>query len=361
MDRRTVRGIVIGSAAIAALLGAGFATYLFGGAGKPPPELVPQVDLSQPPALDLEPTVVLRLPWGTGDGDVWADPEGSGSTVGRLAVTPDGRILLADHPGWHVGARVRRFSPEGKLEATWMTPPGSTLFEPFGNGIMYVTARGESMSETLRLLSEDGSVEASFPIPAEVNSANLFRAEDRLFVTSEIFMFDDVPAAMRFEPQAVPIVELLAEGPAPVEEQVAVVGAGADTAGRMYRRLLEEDGFNPTEDSTHTITWPDGSMLRVPGMSTPLGVDGDVVWVVMPRSFAPEVAVGRAGWPYALVPEAEVIAASHTGRLIAREIVPWSVFLPDLLPRARVAAGALWLLDADAEGVTVLRYGEVKR
>lgn len=362
MELKVRRTIIAGVLSIAALIGVGFATYMFGGSAEDAGDTaVPFVEFSEPPLKEFVPDVVLRLGWGEGPGEVWADPDWLGSTVDAFAVTEAGEILIVDHPEWHAGARVRRFTASGRVDATWLTPPGSVLFEPFGNGIMFVTAKAGGPSEQLSLVSEDGSVEASFALPPGVNSTSLFRAENRLFVTMEIAQVAQDPAYLRIEPKAVPIVDLTYGGPVASPPAEPIPGAGADTAGRMFHRLIEGDSYSVRPDSTHTVTSSDGATLRLPGLAVPFGVDDGVVWMVLPRATAPETYIDRPGWPYARMPEAEVLAARMDGTLLVRMVVPWSTLLADEQRHLYLTKGALWVLDADTDGISVLRYEEVER
>lgn len=362
MERRTFRVLVVGALSVAALIGIGLATYLLG--GDAPAEqagAVPQIDFETGPERSFEPTEVLRLAWGEGDTEIWPDPATVGATIDGFAVTDEGDMVVADHPSWHVGARVRRFSSDGVLERTWLTPSGSVFFQPFGTGIMYVTAKQGGPQEHVELMSEDGSVVTSFPIPPEINSAALYRAGDFIVVTSDVAQLADQPKAMRIEPLAYPVVALQTDGPIAVPDPQPSPGAGADTAGGPYQRLLESDSWLVTPDSTQTVTLADGRAVRIPGVSTVVGVDGEVVWMVMPRTTATDTRLERAGWPYGVSAEAEVMATRVDGTFVAREIVPWTPLLQDAHPRLFVRRDALWLLNADPDGLSVVRYEAVER
>lgn len=353
--------LIAGTLSIVALIGVGLATYLLGGGedGADDAGGVPRVDFEQEPERSYEPTEVLRLAWGAGESDLWPEPATTGSTLDGFAVTDDGGVMIADHPAWHVGARVRVFSPAGLLERTWLTPSGSVFFQPFGTGIMYVIAKQGGPQEHVEMMSEDGSVVTSFPVPPEVNSASLFMTGDLIVVTSEVAQLADDPKAMRIEPSAYPVVRLRPDGLSAISDPAPFPGAGADVAGATYERLVESDAWIVTPDSTQTVTIDDGRTLRIPAVSTPFGVDGDIVWMVMPRATATDTRVDRAGWPYGVSTEAEILAARMDGTFVAREVVPWSPLLQDAQRRLLVTRGAFWLLDADAEGMTVSRYEAV--
>ncbi len=360
MQRNTRNMLIAGSVAVAVLLGSGLATYLLGGDGTVT-EDVPRVDLDKRPLRSYEPTEKFRLNWGKGPRDVWVDEHFFGATLDTFSVDDRGRILIADHPEWHVGARVRRFAADGRLERTWLTPAGSIFFEFFGNGIMYVTASGGGPSESVWLVSEDRSTVASFPVPPKLNSTSLFRTGDVLVVTTEVAELASDPDRTRIRPMAVPVVLLTKEGPEPAPVQTAEAGAGPETTGGMYKRLVEANGWFVSADSTQTITLSDGRAVRIPGLAAPLGVDGDTVWMQMRVAKAPETHVERPGWPMGLANEVEVIAGRVDGRFEARVIAPWSPYLLDAKRRFLVTKGAFWALTADRRGVSLLKYGPVER
>lgn len=363
MDSRTRKVVVAVVIALAALGGVGIANYFLAGdrGGPDGDATIPMIGFDEPPTRSYEPTEILRLGWGEGPREIWVDREWFGATLEGFAITQGGGILLADHPKWHIGARVRRFSRAGELERTWLTPAGSVFFEPFGTGIMYVSARGGGPNEHVHLVSEDGSVEASFPVPPGVDSTSLFRAGDALYVTHEEADLAQDPEALRLEPEVVRIVQLAPDGPIAAPAQALSPGAGADTDGELFGRLVESDSWVVHQGSTQTVTVRDGRALRVPGTALPFGVDGSLVWMVMPRAKAPDSRVDRPAWPYGTSPEAEVIAADLDGTLVARLVVPWSPLLPDGQRRLLVTRGALWLLRADTEGIALVRYTAVDR
>jgi len=117
MQKRTRNILIAGAVAIAVLLGSGLATYLLGDAAQETSG-IPRVDPEKKPLQRYESTEMLRLKWGNGPRDVWVDDDFFGCTLDTFSVDDEGRVLIADHPEWHIGARVRRFSPMGD----WSVP-----------------------------------------------------------------------------------------------------------------------------------------------------------------------------------------------------------------------------------------------
>jgi hypothetical protein len=363
MPVSTRKTMLAGALSLLVLLGIGLATYLLGGgtAARPPGDGVPRIDLSKSPVLSYEPTEALRLRWGRGRADAWVDTRWFGPTLDTFAIDDMGGPVIVDHPAWHQGARVRRFARDGRLERTWLTQPGSVFFEPFGTGIMFVTAPGKGGTERVRLVSEDGSVRRSFPVPAGVNSTALFRVGDLLGVTSEVPQVSNDPNGLRIESRFFPVVLLTPQGPESAPVQTGEGGYRADTEGRIYQRVVESSAWAVQADSTQTVTLADGRALRLPGLATPVGVDRDVVWMVMPQVTAPDTVIERPGWPMGRSGEVEVIAARVDGTYLARVIVPWSPLLGDVKRRLYVTRDTLWVLSGDREGVSLLRYRAARR
>lgn len=361
MDRSRRRRIswLAGVIAVAALLGVGFATYVLGGRGEQRAvPAVPMVDAQKAPKRGYELTEALRLAWGRGPRDVWVDESWFGSTFESFAVDSRGRILVADHPKWHVGARVRRFSAEGRLERTWLTPSGSTFFEPSGDGIMYVLARGEGSSERVVFVREDGSAEGTFGVPPAVNSTALLRAGALVGVTNQVPDVTLADRTMRIEEGFFGVARVTTSGPV-ASAGGNVAAFGVDTSGRLYARLRRVDGFTLDAPTVQTLTLVGGRRLRLPDRATPIGVDGDTVWFAMPVSTGPNDRLDRPGWPLGAAPDAEVLAARTDGTLQLRAIVPWSPRLANSQRRLFVTPGTLWVADADSRGVVVRRYKAV--
>jgi len=113
-------------------------------------------------------------------------------------------------------------------------------------------------------------------------------------------------------------------------------------------------------DATQTITLSDGRAVQVPGLATPIGVDGDLVWMHMRTTQAPETHVERPGWPMGVSDDIEVIGGHADGRFETRIVAPWSPYLMDAKRRLLVTKGGLWAITADRRGVALLKYTAVR-
>lgn len=363
MERVTIQRIATGVIALALLLGIGLLTYLYGGQGETPADGSGPtgVAFEETPVRDYVREEVLRLGYGDGEAEIWVDEDRNGSTLETFRVMDDGRVMVADHPTWHVGARVRRFTAAGELERTWLTPPGSLFFEPFGTGIMFVTARGGASTEHVWLMSEDGSVVESFPADPAINSTALVRVDDALCLRTEAALLGEGAVKVHIEPQLHPVVLLTADGP--VQHPGATPGSGydVDTSGKVFTWLVESAEWDISSESTNVVATPEGDELRLPGLAVPVGVDGDDVWMTMPPQSASLERVEVAGWPLGTSHETEVLVAGLDGEYRARIIAPYSPLIPGTRRRFQLTADAFWVMTADTEGVSLLRYTEVTR
>ena len=354
---------IAGVLAVVALLGVGFGTVIFGDvfddAERPGQrETTPTIDVVAQPEASFEPTEVLRLRWGKGPRDVWVQPENVGSTFESFSIDEAGRILIADHPKWHVGARVRRFAPDGKLERTWLTPSGSVFFEPLGDGVMYVLSRGAGPSEQIVVWGEEGSVLATFALAPEMNSTGLLRTGDVIGVNASVPELTQ--STVHYRETFTPVLQLgMTE--ATLLQQVAVPGYGVDTSGSLYVRDRLSQGLGEGAPTGQTVALSDGRALRIPDDATPIGVDGDTVWLVMPPYEGPDDRVERAGWPLGAGLYVEVLAGRVDGTAVGRVLVPWSPQLAFARRRFFLSEGGLWQVVADTEGLSVRRYSEVGR
>lgn len=358
-NRRTIW--IAGVLSLVALLGVGFLTYFFGGSGKPASgDAVPVIALDKAPLKSYAPTEVLRLRWGRGARDVWVDEKtGWGSTFETFALDDKGRIYIADHPAWHVGARVRRFSANGALEKTWLTPSGSVYFEPLGEGIMFVLARGEGAStEQIIVMRENGSVEGTYAVPAGVNSTALVRAGDTVGVTIQVPDVMLTSQTMRIEERFFPIFRLGTGKPVPVTPS-PVPGYGVDTDGHLYVRVRAVKGYTLDDATEQKVELGSGKTVRLPDRSTPVGVNGDTLWFTMPLGRGPDERIERAGWPLGDESEIELLAGRADGTAVARLLVPYPQRLYNARRRLFVTRDAVWSVTADAQGIAIRRYKAV--
>lgn len=112
---------------------------------------------------------LFSLPAGDGPGraSVGVGPaEGQVSTVEVVAPSPDGEhIWVVDHPAATSGARVQRFSIDGKLEESFVSQPALTLFTPGIRDDLWAVRSSGSGRETLVHYRADGEVLREYPIP----------------------------------------------------------------------------------------------------------------------------------------------------------------------------------------------------
>lgn len=351
---RRYRVAMTGVLSIAALLGVGLATYYLGGTSDSSEGGMPRVDSESTAVGSYGYEEVLRLERGAGDRQIWFSEDGQ-LGLEALSVDQQGRMFIADHPPGVVG-RVRRFGPDGVLQATWETPAGSTLYTPDGDGLLYVLSKAIFPTETIVRVNELGSVEATYAVPARYNSTSVLRVGDDLGITINVAMVDTQAGITLLEDTFLPIVS----NGAPLTEievrELSRPGWSVDGEGRLVARRSEIDGVRRSDPTTQTVTFADGARLQVPGHSHVLGISSDAVWLIPEYLMASEWAIERPGWPVGALPQAEVLAAEKDGSLRQRLVVPWSPQLAYTTTRACVAAGDLWLAVADKKGVTIRRY-----
>lgn len=348
------RGVLLGAASLVVLLGVGLATYFLGDTFSSDEGGMPRVDVESTGAASAGYEEVLRLERGAGEREVWFS-EDAQLGLESLSVDQQGRIFITDHPPGVVG-RVRRFASDGTLQATWETPVASTLFTPDGDGLLYVLSKAVAPTETIVRVSEDGSIEATYSIPARYNSTSVLRVGEELGITINVAMIDTGIGLTLLEDTFLPIVR----GDTVLSElevrQLSRPGWMVDEEGEIVARRSEIDGVQRSDPTTQTVTFGDGSELQVPGHAQVLGVSADKVWLIPELGFASEWSIQRPGWPVGALPQAEVLVAGKDGSLHQRLVVPWSPQLAFSASRAVVAAGDLWLAVADETGVTIRRY-----
>lgn len=351
---RRYRGVLSGVLSIVVLLGVGLATYFLGDTFTPAAGDMPRVDPESTEASSFGYEEVLRLERGAGDREIWFSED---AQVGleSLSVDHQGRLFIADHPPGVVG-RVRRFGSDGTLEATWETPVGSTLYTPDGDGLLYVLSKAIFSTETLVRVSETGSVEATYAIPARYNSTSILRTADDLGITINVAMVDTGAGITVLEDTFLPIVRADTALSELEVRQLSRPGWLVDEGGRLVERRSEIDGVRRSDPTTQTVTFGDGSRLQVPDHAQVLGISADAVWLIPELDVVSEWAPQRAGWPTGTLPQAEVLVAEKDGSLRLRLVVPWSPQLALSTRRAAIAVGDLWLAVSDENGVTIRRY-----
>ncbi len=351
---RRYRGVLIGALSIVVLLGVGLATYFLGDTFSESTEGIPRVDAESIDAASHGYEEVLRFERGAGEREIWFSEDGQ-MGLESLSVDQQGRIFIADHPPGVVG-RVRRFGPDGALQATWETPAGSTLYTPDGDGLLYVLSKAIFSTETLVRVREDGSIEATYAIPARYNSTSVLRTGADLGITISVAMVDTGAGLTVLEDTFLPIVRddtVLSE----LEiRQLSRPGWSVDETGRLVARRSEIAGVRRSDPTTQTVTFGDGSILQVPGHAQVLGISDDAVWLIPELGYVSEWATLRPGWPAGALPQAEVLVAEKDGSLRQRLIVPWSPQLAYSMNRVVIAGGDLWLAVADETGMTIRRY-----
>lgn len=347
-------------AAIAFVVGIGVATYLFSGLLTPKKTSVPATRLryvTAPKAGGFTHAQVLRLAWGKGETDLWPKQPDQGQSLEAMFVG-DGGIYIVDHPATHNGARVRRFSADGRLEKTVLTPPGSTLFTPRrSGGFMYDLSKSSSPAEQVVLVDSDGNRVATYTVPLDVNAGGLIEHGDRLYAVGVESSQDPLKQTLSERDSLVPIMVGGKQVTDAEARNNVVQGGLLGLDGKIYRRQRDQKGGASAVDEQKIA--PQGARAVVlPGTATPVGVDvkSRLYLLLAPRAISVDSLVPE--WPATYEYQQELLVVKPDGRIDAALVVPNAAELRKTRMRMFLDASGLYVPDADARGVTIWRYHE---
>jgi len=226
---------------------------------------------------------LFSLAPGEGPNDIAVNESGDARTIVTFEVAaPDGRggYWIVDHPLEGVsGARVRRFSPNGEVDADFVTPAGTTLFTPGIDGDLWVDqSAGAGSSELLLHYASDGELLGTFPLPERLFARSFsVSSEGRVYALAEEWLIDPSTEEAFYSGTLVPIVD---EDGAVVADPAAeaVNGSFIGTDGRIYS-VEGTKSINAEELPPLTVTAAgDGgaiSTYNLPSGLRPYAADAD--------------------------------------------------------------------------------------
>lgn len=298
-SRGMSRGAFVVVVAAIVLVSAGVAfSVLRGGAGaKAGIEVPGQEKLSlesAPTSMPLRPVSELTLPWGTADGVAIAESRLSALECAFAA--EDGSIWVVDHDPGAVGARMRRYK-DGKLAARHDAPGGSTLFASVGGRAGYIIAKGNLSAERVVLIDEQGSVEATYVVPLELNSGGLQWKDDTLYVTIWSGWVDPQTRVVNEDEVLVPIAKAGRQLTDQEAKDGMTTGWRFTEQGIWQHRNFMDPGTEESKTGTTTAELGFGDKsLEVPYDAFALGADdAGRAWLLYPPKRVTERVL--PGWP----------------------------------------------------------------
>ena len=347
----------------------GMLTYLLGGPGA---KQETETDTADTPTLALStadpqitfaPRELFALTWGDDGVAVAGEPQAS--TLEAVFEGTSGHTFVVDHPEWHIGARVRRYDDRtGEVVAEHLAPSGSLFFTAEGEGFKYVIAKQSKPYETAVVVDGEGSIEATYAIPLELNSGGLTSSGGTLYAEGESTTLD--PDTGYVERISV-LVPVAVDG---VQVDDATAGAQIFAAWRpsgLDAFLTREIFFDPSEEAEDEsgqllgLTNRDAP-LEIPAEAAPMGIDADGrVWIVIDaRPIDANLDRPVAGWPARAQASRKIVVGSWEGEALADLQLPVSTWVQDARQLATLGPNGLTAAIAGYDGVRIVRYEEAR-
>lgn len=182
----------------------------------------------------------FSLPAGDGDmeADVHTSPDGVlVSSVEVVAPSPDGRyVWVVDHPvSVREGARVRRFTSDGKLGLTFTTQPASTVFTPGVEDDLWAVRSSGSARETLVRYGADGTVVREYVMPEGLIVRSIALDPDgEVWVQYEEWIVDPQTNQSAYSSSLTPIVQADGQPVPDVTPEKSADGSFLGADDRIY-------------------------------------------------------------------------------------------------------------------------------
>lgn len=283
------------------------------------------------------------------------------STIEAVIPEPDGSFLVVDHPGWHRGARVRRYSEKGAQTGRWLTPAGSTLFASDGARLAYIVSKQADESE--RLVLVDDTAEKTFVVPLNINSGGIVFIGSDVWIRTTSSVFDQASRKVTATEIVVPVVvdgKQVGDEAAKEAVREGWFAAGAE----LYERSRVVEGQGDAAVITQTLVRSsNGTRLEVPGRSVPLGVDADGAAFVLIEAETLDSRLSRlAAYPAAFGRTERVLVAGFDGAVRGMIVLPASPLSRQAPGRVALAPdGDLYAVRSGSDGASVVEYSVVPR
>lgn len=345
-----------------AIIGIGVVTFVFSGVLTPKraPEIAPRlVYVAAPQPGTFLRAAVLQMRWGTGPRDIWPRRPEEGQSL--EAVFPgDGGLYVVDHPATHDGARVRRFSRRGDVEATVFTPSGSTLFTPRrAGGFMYDLAKSAGPSEQVVAVDASGSTVATFVVPNGLNAGGLVEIGARLYAKGVQTKMDPIVDSTISRDALIPVADGGRQITGAQAVQQVREGASVGLDGTVYERTRSRFGSGMAQSDEQTVGPAGGRVGPVfAGSAQFVGADASHRLYLL----LPPAALSGDGllpeWPATVEPLQRLLVARLDGRVDAVLVIPDSAELRATRDRVFLGPSGVYVPSADRRGVTIWLYAE---